>query len=105
MAASLPVVISSDQSAVATTPDVSRAAGASDATTTRVVIATNQTTIPVLTNNSLVKVAYDALVPTFNATSDVWVYKTGGILGTTVATVTINYVDATKAVILNVAVV
>lgn len=36
------------------------------------------------------------------ATQDVWTFKTGGSGGTTVATVTINYVDATKLVITDV---
>lgn len=45
---------------------------------------------------------YDSIVPTFNATSDVWVYKTGGASGATVATLTVSYTDATKAVITSV---
>ena len=44
----------------------------------------------------LVTVKHDSIYPTFNATSDVWEYKASG---TTVATVTVNYVDSTKAVI------
>jgi len=44
----------------------------------------------------LITVKHDSLYPTFNATSDVWVYK---LAAATVATLTINYVDATKAVI------
>lgn len=69
-----------------------------------VVIASNQSNIPTLIQNQLVKVVFDAIVPTFNSTSDVWVYKTGGIAGSTVATLTVNYVDSTKAVITNIAV-
>jgi hypothetical protein len=46
---------------------------------------------------------YDYCAQTVNATSDVWVFKTGGSGGTTVATLTINYTDATKATISNVA--
>ena len=44
----------------------------------------------------LVTAKHDSIYPTFNATSDVWEYKSSG---TTVATVTVNYVDSTKAVI------
>ena len=39
---------------------------------------------------------WDSVTPTYNATSDVWVFKKGVI---TVATVTITYQDATKLVI------
>jgi hypothetical protein len=46
---------------------------------------------------------YDYVLQTQSATQDVWVFKTGGGAGTTVATVTINYTDSTKAVITNVA--
>ncbi len=47
-------------------------------------------------------VSYDATVQTVNATSNVWTFKTGGVGGTTVKTLTINYVDATKQVITSV---
>lgn len=47
--------------------------------------------------------AYDYVTQTQSATQDVWVFKFGGSGGTTVATVTINYTDATKVVITNVA--
>lgn len=41
--------------------------------------------------------AFDAVVPDFSgATSDVYVFKTGGTGGTTVATITINYSAASK---------
>lgn len=36
-----------------------------------------------------------------SATQEVITFKTGGIAGTTVATLTLNYVDATKADLLN----
>lgn len=49
-------------------------------------------------------------IPTFDyasqtqaATTDTWVFKTGGAGGTTIATVVITYVDATKEVISSVA--
>ena len=48
--------------------------------------------------NSLIKVAYDTILPVFNATNDVYTYKTGGIAGTTVATLTVTYADASKDV-------
>lgn len=41
----------------------------------------------------------DYISYTSNATSDVYVYKTGGSGGTTVATITINYTDSTKETI------
>lgn len=49
--------------------------------------------------SGLVIESYDYLAPTFNSTSDVWVYKSGGSSGDIIATVTINYTDATKATI------
>lgn len=49
-------------------------------------------------------------LPTFDycsqvqgATTDTWSFKVGGSGGTLVATITISYVDSTKAVITNVA--
>ena len=48
--------------------------------------------------NSLIKVAYDTILPVFNATNDVYTYKTGGIAGTTVATLTVTYANASKDV-------
>lgn len=50
--------------------------------------------------------SYDAIVVTYpSATQEVYVSKTGGISGTTQQTATVNYVDSTKANLLNVAVV
>jgi len=48
------------------------------------------------TSGALIPFSYDSITPTYNATSDVYVYKAGL---TTVATLTISYTDATKAVI------
>jgi hypothetical protein len=46
----------------------------------------------------LVASAYDAVVYTnTSGTVDTYVYKTGGVSGTTVATVTITYTDSTKS--------
>jgi hypothetical protein len=46
----------------------------------------------------LVKVSFDYISANYaGATTDVWTYKTGGSGGTTVATVTITYVDSSKA--------
>lgn len=53
--------------------------------------------------SSLVPEKYDYIAQAQAATTDTWTYKTGGSDGTTVATVTITYTDATKAVIDNVA--
>lgn len=47
---------------------------------------------------------YDYVAVTYPvATQEVYVFKTGGVSGTTVGTITVNYTDATKANILNVA--
>ena len=49
--------------------------------------------------SGLVSVAYDTIVPNYSgSTTDVYVYNIGGTGGTTVATLTISYVDSTKAV-------
>lgn len=51
-------------------------------------------------SNVLIPVDYDSIVPDYSGlNADVYVYKTGGVSGITVATVTITYADATKAVI------
>ena len=36
------------------------------------------------------------------ATADVYTYKTGGVAGTTVAVITVNWTDATKSVLVSV---
>lgn len=46
---------------------------------------------------------FDYASQTQTATTDTWTFKTGGAGGTTVATVVITYVDATKEVISSVA--
>jgi hypothetical protein len=52
---------------------------------------------------SLVNEAFDYIAATYPlATQEVYTYKSGGSGGTTVATITVNYVDATKAEVLNV---
>lgn len=54
--------------------------------------------------NALVKEQYDYVAVTYpSATQEVYAFKTGGSGGTTVATVTVNYTDSTKANISNVA--
>ena len=45
---------------------------------------------------------FDSTALTPAATTDVWTFFTGGLAGTLVNTVTINYTDSTKATILNV---
>lgn len=56
-----------------------------------------------LMTSSLVPEKWDYTALVQAATTDTWTFKTGGVSGTTVATVTITYSDATKAVISNVA--
>lgn len=52
---------------------------------------------------ALVTEVFDYISATYPlATQEVYVYKTGGSGGTTVATITVNYVDATKNEVLNV---
>ena len=54
-------------------------------------------------SSSLVTDSYDYILAAYPTTSsEVYTYKTGGAGGTTVATVTVVYVDATKAVLTSV---
>lgn len=63
-----------------------------------VVIASNQSNIGVLTKNSLVGVVYDAIgVNVSGGTTDVYTYYTGGLAGTLVRTVTLTYTDSSKS--------
>ncbi len=60
----------------------------------------------VLLKGSLITVAYDYVSVTYpTAVQEVYAFKTGGSGGSTVATVTVNYVDSTKVDLLNVGVV
>lgn len=53
---------------------------------------------------SLVSEVYDYLAVTYPTTaSEQYVYKSGGVGGTTVATVLVTYTDATKTVLTSVA--
>jgi hypothetical protein len=55
---------------------------------------------PVITMNALVPKKWDYLSYTAtNATTDTYVYKSGGSGGTTVATVTVTWTDSTKTVL------
>jgi hypothetical protein len=54
-------------------------------------------------SNSMVSGVYDYIGMTYQTTTDTIVYKSGGASGTTVATVTITYQDASKAVVTSVA--
>lgn len=68
-------------------------------------IAGSGITSSVLIQNMLVKVAYDYVAVSYPVnTQEVYAFKTGGSGGTTVATVTVNYVDASKVDLLNVGV-
>ena len=58
--------------------------------------------VPVSSGFTLPKYDYDAVTYPLS-TREVYTFKTGGSGGTTVATITINYTDATKASLLNVA--
>lgn len=69
-----------------------------------VAISASEYQIRTLLSNALVNVAYDYIAATYpSATQEVYTYKTGGSGGTTVATITVNYVDSSKNYILNVA--
>jgi hypothetical protein len=91
-AASLPVVLASDQSLTLDPGGIATEAKQD-------VIIAALARLP----GSLVPVAYDYIAYTSGATNDVYVYKTGGSGGTTVKTVTITYTDASKAVLSSVA--
>ncbi len=59
--------------------------------------------VQVADNNKLIPEVYDTIAATYPTTTQtVYTYKTGGLGGTTVATLTVNYTDATQANILNV---
>lgn len=60
----------------------------------------NTDTLNPAASGSLITSAYDYMAYTnTDSTTDTYVYKTGGSSGTTVATVTITYTDATKATV------
>ena len=62
-------------------------------------IGTKLDTLIAKTSGSLITVAHDAIVPNESGlTTNVYVYKTGGVGGTTVATLTITYTGADKLV-------
>jgi hypothetical protein len=51
----------------------------------------------------LVPFVFDYIAADYSGgTADVYTYKTGGSGGTTVATITVNWTDATKAVLVSV---
>lgn len=51
----------------------------------------------------LVGVVFDTITATYpNSTTEVYEYKAGGVSGTVNATVTVTYVDSTKAAIVSV---
>ena len=55
-------------------------------------------------STGLVTEAYDYVSVTYpSSAQEVYAFKSGGVGGTTVATVTVNYVDSDKDAILNVA--
>lgn len=47
--------------------------------------------------------SYDYISQSQNSTQDIWIFKTGGSGGTTIATITITYTGTDKTVILTVA--
>lgn len=63
----------------------------------------SQEALQVTNLGSLVPESFDFISASYpSATQEVYTYKTGGSGGTTVATVTINYVDATKEQIVDI---
>ena len=50
----------------------------------------------VVVRNVVGDIKWDSIAPTFNATSDVYVFS---FSGSTTATITVSYTDATKAVL------
>lgn len=60
-------------------------------------------TVNVKETTGLVPFVFDYISANYGgATSDVYTYKTGGSGGTTVATITVAWTDATKAVLVSV---
>lgn len=69
----------------------------------RAVFNSTDNSIKVTTVASLVSTPYDFVGVTYpSGTQEVYAFKSGGSGGTTVATVTVNYTDASKANLLNV---
>jgi hypothetical protein len=69
-----------------------------------VVIASDQSPIETLEQTGLVPFEYDYLAAAYpDADTEVYTYYTGGSGGTLIATITVNYTDATKEFISNVA--
>ncbi len=83
--------------------ELSYSSGNTDANTQRVILATDQPNVGVLTKNSIIPFAYDYFSVVYNSDNDVYTYKTGGSGGTTVATVTITYTSSAKVAILSAA--
>lgn len=81
-----------------------RIASVSTADGEAILVSGPSTGTPVSGTVSLYPVAsaWDYTALTEAATTDTWVFKTGGSGGSTVATVVITYTDATKATISNV---
>jgi len=50
----------------------------------------------IVVRNVVGDIKWDSIVPTFNATSDVYVFSYGG---STTATITVSYTDSTKAIL------
>lgn len=56
--------------------------------------------VPVAPSGALVTEDFDAIVASYpSSIAEVYTYKTGGVSGTTVATVTVTYTDSTKEVL------
>jgi hypothetical protein len=77
-----------------------------DSTFTRVTgsnVTGGKRALDVIGKDGVVNFEWDYVAQTQAATTDTWVFRTGGAGGTVVATIVITYTDATKNVILNVA--
>ena len=70
---------------------------------TETTLAALKTSVEARASGSLVPAAFDYIGYTSGATTDTYVYKTGGAGGTTVKTITVSFTDATKAVLSSVA--
>ena len=96
-----------DISLTAASGDSILAVGTEDGTLTgtqHVLEIDSNKNLHVLNMGQLVPKVFDAISTTYPTTSqEVYSYFTGGLSGTLVATVTVNYTDSTKAVFLNVA--
>jgi hypothetical protein len=71
---------------------------------TNLVSGVTDSSLPVMTMNAMVPRKFDYVTVSYpTSVQEIYVFKTGGSGGTTVATITVNYTDATKEFVSNAA--